>query len=1028
MKDGNILTLTLKDFQIFRNQTLHFGPSLNLIAAPNGSGKSSIANALALVFGGTPRTVGRTRELGDFIRFGAVEAVVEVEIVLGSGRMCLRRVIRDSRNRGQCFFIDGRGVLQREYNSAVAALGIDVESLCAFLPQERVAEFCSMNASCLLTETLRGTGIALDDFYELKSRLSEIDGKIATNSKKKGLVEATLARLEADVAEHRVRVSLVSRLRRLRYKRSRIIHDIAVREYVGSKGRVRQIETACGLQEGVLQEAIMKQNELESAAIKVQFDESVSVVYGQNREIKETCDRIKELTNTLELLRVDHSGIVKRRQEREEEKCSTETSIQRIKNDIKVKEDQFNDLFEEMKRRITSHYKNDGGKSEKVNSCKTVDDLFSMIPKVSDEELQRVTNETRQARYRAKELAAEIESLEEKKTNHSEQGHQRMEMLKRYHKDTHTAVLWLRQNKHLFQDEVLEPVFIHIAIHSDYASEIEALLGFQALSSFLVKNQRDLVKLSKILKDEQKLSINITEVMNREPQAFDGAVLKQLGIDGVAIDFVTVRKEYINMLCAFANLDRVPVSKRPVDEGMVISRLRGVQRMVTDGHVVEIRRSKYNSDTAVSSTRIMSRGVFKADVFDVDAANLRLEELSRRREENRVVLERLTVAASEISQRIASLKDSFDLSHLRRAACAVNEAVSQRQRLEGIHFRACSSITECDERIVHCDSESDKLYEMVGTTTDSLEKLLNFDKLPVIDIDAVMAHECDLENAVRTRLVAEAKLNNENANLENEKAVLAKHRSAVEETKSTVRSIEKEMDSHNIEVADLPDDIADIEDDIHKLEVKLSITSEQRGIEDEALDKENARKAIDASLTDLNGRRADLIDQIEAEKQRLMKRIYEFITPINTEFSRMFGRLGFDGRIRLSVEGEGSWELHIMVRFREGEELARLDSTRQSGGEKSMATALFLLALQQIAMAPFRLVDEINQGMDEFNERAVFEILRDISSASQFFIITPKLVDGLLFSDDTNAIILYGGPDITGDLECYAERVLQSQS
>ena len=41
-----------------------------------------------------------------------------------------------------------------------------------------------------------------------------------------------------------------------------------------------------------------------------------------------------------------------------------------------------------------------------------------------------------------------------------------------------------------------------------------------------------------------------------------------------------------------------------------------------------------------------------------------------------------------------------------------------------------------------------------------------------------------------------------------------------------------------------------------------------------------------------------------------------------------------------------------------------------------MATALYMLALQELTTVPFRCVDEINQGMDATNERRVFELLR----------------------------------------------------
>ena len=46
----------------------------------------------------------------------------------------------------------------------------------------------------------------------------------------------------------------------------------------------------------------------------------------------------------------------------------------------------------------------------------------------------------------------------------------------------------------------------------------------------------------------------------------------------------------------------------------------------------------------------------------------------------------------------------------------------------------------------------------------------------------------------------------------------------------------------------------------------------------------------------------------------------------------------------------------------------------QSGGERSVATALYMLALQELTTVPFRCVDEINQGMDARNERWVTNI------------------------------------------------------
>ena len=52
----------------------------------------------------------------------------------------------------------------------------------------------------------------------------------------------------------------------------------------------------------------------------------------------------------------------------------------------------------------------------------------------------------------------------------------------------------------------------------------------------------------------------------------------------------------------------------------------------------------------------------------------------------------------------------------------------------------------------------------------------------------------------------------------------------------------------------------------------------------------------------------------------------------------------------------------------------------RSGGERAVSTIMYLMALQQLTTVPFRMVDEINQGMDERNERLVFDRIVQVPS------------------------------------------------
>lgn len=75
----------------------------------------------------------------------------------------------------------------------------------------------------------------------------------------------------------------------------------------------------------------------------------------------------------------------------------------------------------------------------------------------------------------------------------------------------------------------------------------------------------------------------------------------------------------------------------------------------------------------------------------------------------------------------------------------------------------------------------------------------------------------------------------------------------------------------------------------------------------------------------------------------------------------------------LLVQSIHSVSLIYYVHCRDTEQLQLLTGQRQSGGERAVSTILYLMSLQELAKTPFRVVDEINQGMDPRNERMIHE-------------------------------------------------------
>ncbi|KAJ1675806.1 Structural maintenance of chromosomes protein 5, partial [Spiromyces aspiralis] len=154
-------------------------------------------------------------------------------------------------------------------------------------------------------------------------------------------------------------------------------------------------------------------------------------------------------------------------------------------------------------------------------------------------------------------------------------------------------------------------------------------------------------------------------------------------------------------------------------------------------------------------------------------------------------------------------------------------------------------------------------------------------------------------------------------------------------------------------------------------------------------------------------------------------------------------------------EEYSEWGIDIYVAFRAGDSLQKLTNNRQSGGERAVSTALYLQALQFLTTAPFRVVDEINQGMDQSNERRVYNRIietvcaghgvgrpagdratqghcpstpaysegdeevklpgdgagyrSETSRPAQYFLITPKLLPNLRYHERMKVLCIYNG-------------------
>ncbi|MEM4246002.1 MAG: chromosome segregation protein SMC [Candidatus Bathyarchaeia archaeon] len=111
---------------------------------------------------------------------------------------------------------------------------------------------------------------------------------------------------------------------------------------------------------------------------------------------------------------------------------------------------------------------------------------------------------------------------------------------------------------------------------------------------------------------------------------------------------------------------------------------------------------------------------------------------------------------------------------------------------------------------------------------------------------------------------------------------------------------------------------------------------------------------------------------------------------VNQNFSEIFSAVTEGGSGRLVLENEEepfSGGIEVLLRFPGKEEFS---ISGASGGERSVATVCFIIALQAIHPMPFYMFDEIDAHLDPLNSQRLADELKKRSAGSQFILISLK--------------------------------------
>uniref|UniRef100_A0A671EF33 Structural maintenance of chromosomes protein 5 n=1 Tax=Rhinolophus ferrumequinum TaxID=59479 RepID=A0A671EF33_RHIFE len=987
--EGSIVRIAMENFLTYDICEVCPGPHLNMIIGANGTGKSSIVCAICLGLAGKPAFMGRADKVGFFVKRGCSKGMIEIELFRTSGNLVITREIDVAKNQSS-WFINKKSTTQKVVEEQVAALNIQVSNLCQFLPQDKVGEFAKLSKIELLEATEKSIGPPEMHRYhcELKN-FREKEKQLETSCKEK-----------TEYLEKMVQ-------RNERYKQD-------VERFYERKRHLDLIEM------------------LEAKRPWVEYEN----VRQEYEEVKLARDRVKD---EVRKLKEGQIPMTRRIEDMETQRHNLEArikaKIEELQQALTVKQNEEHDR----QRRISNTRKMI---EDLQNELKTTENCVNLQPQID-----AITNDLRRVQDKKELCEGEIidkhkerETLEKEKKSVNDQivqfdnlMNQKEDKLRQRYRDTYDAVLWLRNNRDKFKQGVYEPIMLTINMKDNKnAKYIENHIPSNDLRAFVFESQEDMEVFLKEVRDNKKLRVNTviapkSSYADRAPSRSLNE-LKQYGFFSYLRELFDAPAPVMSYLCCQYHIHEVPVGTERTRERIerVIQETR-LKQMYTAEEKYVVKTSFY-SNKVISSNTSLKVAQFLTVTVDLEQRRHleeHLKEVNRKlravesglialrernkhleyednelRQKKKELLERKT-KKRQLEQKISSKLGSLKL--MEQDTCNLEEEERKANtRIKEINVQKAKLVTELTNLIKTCTSLHIQKVDLIlqNTTVISEKNKLESDYMAASSqLRSTEQHFIELDES-RQRLLQKCKELMKRArqvcNLTAEQNIPQEYQTAFQDLPNTLDEIDALLTEERSRASCFTGLNPTVVDEYTKREEEIVQLTEELKIKKVELDKYR--------------------ENISQVKERWLNPLKELVEKINEKFSSFFSSMQCAGEVDLHTENEEDYDkygIRIRVKFRSSTLLHELTPHHQSGGERSVSTMLYLMALQELNRCPFRVVDEINQGMDPINERRVFEMVVNTAckeNTSQYFFITPKLLQNLPYSEKMTVLFVYNGP------------------
>ncbi|XP_010361248.1 structural maintenance of chromosomes protein 5 isoform X3 [Rhinopithecus roxellana] len=988
--EGSIVRISMENFLTYDICEVSPGPHLNMIIGANGTGKSSIVCAICLGLAGKPAFMGRADKVGFFVKRGCSRGMVEIELFRASGNLVITREIDVAKNQS-FWFINKKSTTQKVVEEQVAALNIQVGNLCQFLPQDKVGEFAKLSKIELLEATEKSIGPPEMHRYhcELKN-FREKEKQLETSCKEKTEYLQKMVqrneRYKQDVERFYERKRHLDLIEMLEAKRPWVEYENVRQEYEEVKlVRDRVKEEVRKLKEGQI-------------PITRRIEEMENERHNLEARIKEKATDIKEASQKCK----QKQDVIERK----------DKHIEEIQQALTVKQNEELDR----QRRISNTRKMIEDLQNELKTTENCENLQPQIDAITND-LRRIQDEKALCEGEIIDKRRERETLEKEKKSVDDHivrfdnlMNQKEDKLRQRFRDTYDAVLWLRSNRDKFKQRVCEPIMLTV-------------------------------------RDNKKLRVNavIAPKSSYADKAPSRSLneLKQYGFFSYLRELFDAPDPVMSYLCCQYHIHEVPVGTEKTRERIerVIQETR-LKQIYTAEEKYVVKTSFY-SNKIISSNTSLKVAQFLTVTVDleqrrhleeqlkeisrklqaVDSRLIALRETSKHlehkdnelRQKKKELLERKT-KKRQLEQKISSKLGSLKL--MEQDTCNLEEEERKAStKIKEINVQKAKLVTELTNLIKICTSLHIQKVDLIlqNTTVISEKNKLESDYMAASSqLRLTEQHFIELDEN-RQRLLQKCK---ELMKRARQVCNLGAEQTLPQEYQTQVPTI---PNGHNSSLPMVFQDLPNTLDEIDALLTEeRSRASCFTGLNPTIVQEYTKREEEIEQLTEeLKGKKVELDqyrENISQVKERWLNPLKELVEKINEKFSNFFSSMQCAGEVDLHTENEEDYDkygIRIRVKFRSSTQLHELTPHHQSGGERSVSTMLYLMALQELNRCPFRVVDEINQGMDPINERRVFEMVVNTAckeNTSQYFFITPKLLQNLPYSEKMTVLFVYNGP------------------